>query len=95
MTKWTRRSIPILILLVVLSTGLNLRIMYERVVPANDALQRATATKTNVAAAQEHLRVVVHDELARALAMEFSTLGLGIAAYVTIRRGEAGYRERA
>jgi hypothetical protein len=92
---WTRRSLPLLILLVVISTFFNLRIMYERVVPANEALQRAKATKGNVAAAQEKLRVVVHDELSRALAMEFSTLGLGIAAFVTIKRTESGYRERA
>jgi hypothetical protein len=80
--------------LVLVSTGFNLRIMYERVVPANEALQRANATKTNQAAARDRLRIVVHDELSRALAMEFSTIGLGIAAFVTLRRRESGYRER-
>lgn len=91
---WTRRSVPILVLLVLISTWLNLRIMYERVVPVNEALQQAIAAKRDVTAAKERLRVVVHDELARALAMEFSTIGIGIAAFVTIKRGEAGYLER-
>ena len=81
-------------MLVALSTAFNVRIMYERVVPANEALQRATAAGADVSAARERLRVVVHDELSRSLAMEFSTVGIAIAAFLTIKRSESGFRER-
>lgn len=87
----TKASLVILAVLVLVSTALNVLVMYERIDPVRREVERASPTALQPA--REHLRVVVHDELSRALAMELSTVALGVFAFVRIRRSNQPERD--
>ena len=81
-----RLALAVVIGVVLISTALNLAIMYERLAPLQTQLAAAAPGSPDAAALHERLTAVAQSELSRGIAMELSTVVLGIAVFMGIRR---------
>ena len=81
-----RLALAVVVAVVLISTALNLAIMYERLAPLQAQLAVAAPGSPNAVALHERLTAVAQSELSRGLAMELSTVALGIAVFIGIRR---------
>jgi hypothetical protein len=81
-----RLALAAVIAVVLISTALNLAIMYERLAPLQTQLATATPGSPSAVALHERLTSVAQSELSRGIAMELSTVVLGIAVFLGIRR---------
>lgn len=81
-----RLALAVVVAVVLASTALNLAIMYERLAPLQTQLAHAVPGSADAVALHARLTETAQSELSRGLAMELSTVVLGIAVFVGIRR---------
>jgi len=85
----TNAPLVALIVVVLLSTALNLAIMYERLAPLRAQVVTAVPGSVDATALHERLTAVAQSELSRAIAMELSTVVLGIVVFIGLRRRQS------
>ena len=81
-----RVALVAVVAVVVVSTALNLAIMYERLAPLQTQLAGAVPGSADAVALHQRLTETAQSELSRGIAMELSTVVLGIAVVLGIRR---------
>jgi hypothetical protein len=79
-------ALAVVVAVVLASTALNLAIMYERLGPLYTQVEASTPGTPAAEALHARLTTVAQSELSRSLAMELSTVVLGIAVFTGIRR---------